>query len=147
MLPAGTRCPASAAASSNSPPARSKPCMTESSQILEHRPSTPNERPGLFSRLLGDEYELEGACFGLIVADVGVHPVDADTARLGQPPALVQPGGGKSTAVTCQPREASHTALRPSPAATSSARPGARSCSSATANRFGSAVHTSPVPA
>src|SRR5260221_7494067 len=52
MLPAGTRCPASAAASSNSPPARSKPCMTESSQVPEQPAKHANERPGLFSRLL-----------------------------------------------------------------------------------------------
>ena len=41
---------------------------------------------------VGDEHELEGACFGPIVTDAGVHPVDRDTARLGQPPALVQTG-------------------------------------------------------
>src|SRR5258708_13654408 len=41
MLPAGPRCPASPAASSNSPPARSKPCMTESSQVPEHGAQRP----------------------------------------------------------------------------------------------------------
>src|SRR5258708_2430978 len=41
MLPAGTRCPASTAASSTSPPARSKPCMTESSQVPEHGAQRP----------------------------------------------------------------------------------------------------------
>src|SRR5258708_27464533 len=41
MLPAGPRCPASPAASSNSPPARSKPCMTESSQAPEHGAQRP----------------------------------------------------------------------------------------------------------
>src|SRR5260370_2720074 len=46
MLPAGTRCPASAAASGNSPPARSKPCMTKSSRMLEHRPGAPMSSPG-----------------------------------------------------------------------------------------------------
>ena len=43
----------------------------------------------------------------------------------------------KSTAVTSQPRLASQIALRPSPAARSSARPGGRSAHSASTNWFG----------
>ena len=50
MLPAGIRCPASAAASSNSPPARPKPCMTKSSQMLEQPAKHANERPRAFQQ-------------------------------------------------------------------------------------------------
>src|ERR1019366_2480669 len=56
---------------------------------------------------------------------------------------LSSPAAEKSTAVTCQPCKASQTALRPAPAARSSARPGARYVSSAITNLFGSAGHAS----
>src|SRR5271165_4428235 len=52
----------------------------------------------------------------------------------------------KSTAVTDQPRSASQTELRPSPAARSSARPGGRSASSAATNLFGYIDHSNPAP-
>ena len=47
---------------------------------------------------------------------------------------LSSPTREKSTAVTRQPRSASQTVLRPSPAARSIARPGGRSASSAATN-------------
>ena len=51
MLPAGTRCPTSAPASSNCRSARSLPCIQKSSQMIEHiagrhaMPRTPLFRP------------------------------------------------------------------------------------------------------
>ena len=53
----------------------------------------------------------------------------------------------KSTAVTSHPRAASQIALRPSPAARSTARPGGRSASSASTNWFGVTDQTSSVSA
>src|SRR5260370_42094648 len=52
MLPAGTRCPASAAASGNSRSDRSKPCMTKPSQMPQHPPMGGH---AFFSSLLGGE--------------------------------------------------------------------------------------------
>src|SRR5664280_3290897 len=53
----------------------------------------------------------------------------------------------KSTAVACHPRAASHRALRPSPAAISSALPGGRSWVSCSTQMFGAADQTSSLPA
>src|SRR5436190_9592276 len=52
MLPAGTKCPASAAASRNCRSARSKPCMGKSSQVTEHQAGKHTRNCSLFSRLL-----------------------------------------------------------------------------------------------
>src|SRR5204863_9589037 len=62
-------------------------------------------------------------------------------------PALASPTAEKSTAVTCQPRSASHMALRPSPVPRSSAGPAVSPASSSTTKRLASAVQTSSVPA
>ena len=53
----------------------------------------------------------------------------------------------KSTPVVRQPCSASHTALRPSPQARSSARPGSRRSTSEANRRLGSAVQSSSEPA
>ena len=50
MLPAGTRCPASAAASKSSRSARSKPCIRQSSQVIEHEAGKHNENCRLFQQ-------------------------------------------------------------------------------------------------
>src|SRR5215472_5026545 len=58
MLPAGTRCPASAAASSNCRSARSKPCMTDivpGNRTLSRQ--NTRDLATFFSRLLG-RYQL-----------------------------------------------------------------------------------------
>src|SRR5215472_6094846 len=50
MLPAGTRCPASAAASKNCRSARSKPCMRKSSQAIEHQAGKHTRKCRLFQQ-------------------------------------------------------------------------------------------------
>ena len=75
---------------------------------------------------------------GDAVGDAGV-PVSCWARR--RP--LSRPTAEKSVAVTVQPRCASQIALRPSPAARSSARPGDRSAHTSATNRLGSADQTS----
>src|SRR5512145_680510 len=60
---------------------------------------------------------------------------------------LSRPTREKSTAVTSHPWAASQMALRPSPAATSNARPGTRPASSDSTNWLGREDHTSSVSA
>src|SRR6516162_11912830 len=94
MLPAGTRCPASAAASSNCRSARSKPCMED----IVPGNRTPSRQTRLylatfFSRLLGPpEFEhgngADSGSLACVLGEARVAPclvgVDAVAFRAGQ---------------------------------------------------------------
>ena len=83
----------------------------------------------------------------------GLHSCTADSTQVASTfqsaanrRAFARPTGEKSTPVTSQPCSASHTALRPSPQARSTARPGGRPTTSETRNWFGVFVQTKSSP-
>ena len=88
-----------------------------------------HDRPPLVGRHLEieDENEVESSGLGRVLEQIRDDPLAlARRARWRARAAFSRPTSEKSTPVTCQPRSASQTALRPSPQATSSARPGAQ---------------------
>jgi hypothetical protein len=74
-LPAGTRCPAIISASSSSRSSRVRPCMTRSSQMIEHLAGRNADLGAhqLFSAVLEADREAEDVQGALAVGDAGTH--------------------------------------------------------------------------
>ena len=90
---------------------------------------------------VADEHEIEGRLAGWWLTTSATTQSTSTPRCAARRRPLSMPAAEKSTATTDHPCSANHTALRPSPAARSSARPGCMASNSATTNWFAVADH------